>query len=279
MRVSPGRHAFAWLIAHRPVCCAALFAVFCGVSASAQNGNAIAPLAQRQQTTPIGPGTPQSTGVTAPTVINDTPSTDSAVPLAWPEAFGILLDRRGARDATKAPDGWIAVTHELPEMRAHIAYPMEWKVVGGFAPGALVVSNSQETIALTVSLDAREMSPALLEPVTRPRVRQFSDSIRQNLGQVPRFRDAKLQLVAEGQIRLTDRVWLWAEFSGSGIAGPSFDGFRQWSFMTQTGARRAEVNCFVKHQRDIAEPVFETLVQDARAVCGQFLSRLSLEAR
>jgi len=211
--------------------------------------------------------------------LKDALSTDSAVPLAWPEAFGPLSDPRGARDATTFQNGWSVVTHELPDMRARIAYPTEWKVDGSFATGALIVSNSQETITLTVSLDAREMSPALLEPVTRPRVQQFSDSVRQRLGEIPAFSNAALQLVAEGQNRLSDRVWLWTDYSASGIAGPPFDGFRHWSFMTQTGARRVEVNCFVKHQRDIAESVFETQVQGGRAVCGQVLNRLSLETR
>jgi TonB family protein len=213
-----------------------------------------------------------------------TPSPDSAVPLAWPEAFGTLVNAGGAGGAAPDQNGWPVINRELPEMRAQIAYPTEWIVDGSFATGALVIKNSQGTVALTVNLDARDTSPALLEPVTRPRVQQFSDSVRLALSQFPIVRNAQLQLVAEGQIRLSDRVWLWADFSLSDMTGQPFDRGRWWSFMTQTGARRIGVSCFVTHQRDggarvVVASFFETEVQDAGAVCGQFLRRLSLESR
>jgi TonB family protein len=216
--------------------------------------------------------------------LKSSPSPDSEVPLAWPEAFSTPADSATAKGAASDQNGWTIINRELPDLRAQIAYPTGWIVAGGLATGTLVVNNSQETIGLTANVDIRDTSPPLLEPVTRPRVQQFSDSVRLVLGKSPMLRNAQLQLVAEGQIRVSDRVWLWADFSFAGITGQPFEGGRWWSFTTQTGARAVGVSCFVTHQRYVAAPVsaapvFEAQVQDAGAVCVQFLRRLSLESR
>jgi TonB family protein len=205
------------------------------------------------------------------------PLIDSPVPLSWPEAFGTPGDSDSVRNAAPERNGWTVVRHELPDLRFRIAYPMEWKQIGSFATGPLMLGDRQDTALLIVHLETRDVSPTLSEPVGRVRLQQFTGEMIQSLGQSDLTRNAQFQPAGEGQVRLSNRIWIWTDLLISDFARLPFDRARWWRFMTLTGARRVLVDCLVGHQRGTTED-FTALARSAGSTCAQILTQVSIEA-
>ena len=199
--------------------------------------------------------------------------TDSPVPLGWPEAFGTPGDSGPARNAAPLGNGWTVVSHELPDLRFRVAYPTKWKQIASFTTGPLMVGDRQDTVRLMVHVETQDVSPTLSEPVARLRLHQFATAMIQSLSQSDLTRHAQFQPAGEGQVLLSNRVWIWTGLSVFGLTSLPFDRARWWRFMTSTGARRVLVDCVVAHQPGTAQ------VQSADLTCAQILTRVSIEAR
>jgi protein TonB len=201
------------------------------------------------------------------------PVTDSPVPLRWPEAFGTP---GGSGSASNAE--WTVLTHELADLRFRMAYPMEWKQIGSFAAGPLILGDGHDTALLIVHLDTADVSPPLSEPVARLRLQEYTSAMIRSLSESDLTKHAEYQPVAEGQVRLSNRIWIWTDLSVSDLAGLPFDGARWWRFMTLTGVRSVFVDCVVAHQRG-ATADFTALARTVGTTCAEILTRVSLEAR